>query len=218
MTLQRAGKGVCVKSVGGFLIVVLAAAAASAMSQGAPVRLHIALAFDRGAAPSFERAVAEEAGRVWAAYGIHVDGSPADARRRSAPITLEVSMVQRPAPGTNTETLGSIVFHDGTAEPRISLYVATAADLLSTATHADPSHWPVAFHDELLTRVLGRALAHEIGHYVLNTREHSRSGLMRAVHPIAELMEFRGGDLALAPDNREALCEVLSQAPDRDRT
>ena len=204
--------------IGRFMIVLLAAGAASATTQGAPGLRHVVLAFDRGAAPAFERAVTEEARRVWAAYGIELDDSPPGAPRRSAAITLQVSIVQRPAPGSNTETLGSIVFRDGVAEPRISLYVSTAADLMSTATREDPSHWTVAYHDALLTRVLGRALAHEIGHYVLNTKEHSRSGLMRAVHPIAELMELRGGDLGLTPDDREALCDALSHAPDPNRT
>ncbi len=31
-----------------------------------------------------------------------------------------------------------------------------------------------------MPRVLGRALAHEIGHYVLQSRDHARTGLMTA--------------------------------------
>jgi hypothetical protein len=123
---------------------------------------------------------------------------------------LHVSIAQRPASRINDQSLGSIVFLDGVPQPRISLYVATAADLISSAAGGDTSRWPVAYRDGLLTRVLGRALAHEIGHYVLNTREHSASGLMRAVQPIAELMEFRDERLVLSPDDREALCEALS--------
>jgi len=184
-----------------------------ALALASPVaspRLHIGLTFDAGAARSMETAVAEEAARVWAAYGIAVDGPTENTRGRPGTITLHVSMARRPARGTNEESLGSIVFHDGVPEPSISLYVASADDLISTAAEYDPSHWPVAFHDELLARVLGRALAHEIGHYVLRMRDHSTFGLMRAVHPIVELMEIRGGNFALSPDDRETLCEELS--------
>jgi hypothetical protein len=191
-----------------------------ALALGSPAvspALHVVLAFDDGAARPMETAVVKEAARVWAAYGIAVDGPTEDARGRPGTITLHVSMAQRPARGTSDQSLGSIVFHDGVPEPSISLYVASADDLISTATEYDPSHWPVAFHNELLARVLGRALAHEIGHYVLRMRGHSTVGLMRAVHPITELMEIRGGNLALSPGDRETLCEELSHsAPDAE--
>jgi hypothetical protein len=39
---------------------------------------------------------------------------------------------------------------------------------------------PTALADTLVARALGRALAHEIGHYLLGTGEHSPHGLMRA--------------------------------------
>jgi hypothetical protein len=39
---------------------------------------------------------------------------------------------------------------------------------------------PAALADTLLSRALGRALAHEIGHYLLGTHEHTARGLMRA--------------------------------------
>jgi hypothetical protein len=34
----------------------------------------------------------------------------------------------------------------------------------------------------LLARVLGRALAHELGHYLLSSKAHTKSGLMKAHH------------------------------------
>ena len=179
------------------------------ISQPAPPRLHVALAFDAGAAPAFEAAVADEAARVWAPYGIALDESPADSPSHSGTITLQVAMAQTPDRGTNPHALGSIVFTGGAPERRISLYVATAADLVSTAAHNDPSRWPDAYRDAILSRVLGRALAHEIGHYVLNARTHSQSGLMRAVHPVTELMEFRDTNLALSPADMATLCKVL---------
>jgi len=179
------------------------------ISQPAPPRLPVALAFDAGATPAFEAAVAEEAARVWAPYGIALEESPADSPCHSRTITLHVAMAQTPDRGTNPHALGSIVFTGGAPEPRISLYVATAADLVSAATRSDPSHWPVAYHDAILSRVLGRALAHEIGHYVLNAQTHSESGLMRAVQPVTELMEVRDTNLALSPADVATLCKVL---------
>jgi hypothetical protein len=57
----------------------------------------------------------------------------------------------------------------------------------------------------LLPQALGRALAHELGHYLLNRREHAPRGLMRAA--------FRPEDVAdLAVGQRLGL-----SAPDRQR-
>jgi hypothetical protein len=46
-----------------------------------------------------------------------------------------------------------------------------------------------------LGRALGRALAHEIGHYLLGTREHAKHGLMRAQFAPQDLLEDAGGRL-----------------------
>lgn len=42
----------------------------------------------------------------------------------------------------------------------------------------------------MIARVLGRVLAHEIGHYVLRSPGHAPSGLMRAVQTASELGEI----------------------------
>jgi hypothetical protein len=42
------------------------------------------------------------------------------------------------------------------------------------------SHWPSSLREEILGRVLGRLLAHEIGHYVLRSPRHATAGLMRS--------------------------------------
>jgi hypothetical protein len=48
--------------------------------------------------------------------------------------------------------------------------------------------WPQALRDQLFGRVLGRVLAHEIGHYVLRSPRHTADGLMRPLQLAAELM------------------------------
>jgi hypothetical protein len=58
----------------------------------------------------------------------------------------------------------------------------------------------------LVGRVLGRALAHELGHYLLASKMHDASGLMRGELPLFELAELndRGG-LALDASRLAAL-------------
>ena len=42
--------------------------------------------------------------------------------------------------------------------------------------------------DTLLGRMLGRALAHELGHYLLRSPTHTRSGLMRGDRTVQEFL------------------------------
>jgi len=52
---------------------------------------------------------------------------------------------------------------------------------------------------------LGRAIAHEIGHLLLPTRPHSRSGLMRAVWTAAGSSDDQPGDWFFSTDDSRRL-------------
>jgi hypothetical protein len=55
--------------------------------------------------------------------------------------------------------------------------------------------------------VLGRAVAHEIGHYLLGTGEHAGTGLMRAaIHP-REFADPRSGTFAVDKATRQRVQE-----------
>jgi hypothetical protein len=53
--------------------------------------------------------------------------------------------------------------------------------------------------------VLGRAIAHEVGHLLLQSEDHSSSGLMREVWTDAELFRNRPEDWEFAPTERARL-------------
>ncbi len=53
--------------------------------------------------------------------------------------------------------------------------------------------------------LLGRAMAHEVGHLLLRAAGHSPSGLMRAVWADEELMENRREDWVFSPQDRRLL-------------
>jgi hypothetical protein len=90
--------------------------------------------------------------------------------------------VDRPTASTVVEVLGSIRFVDAVPEHRIAIYPHAIASLVSTVSFAgvDGGKWPTGLRDAILGRVTGRALAHELGHFLLRSRYHSRRGLMRA--------------------------------------
>jgi hypothetical protein len=54
-----------------------------------------------------------------------------------------------------------------------------------------------ATYEHRLGVVLGRAVAHEIGHYILHTNTHAPSGLMRATIDAREFADLRAGTFRL---------------------
>ena len=53
--------------------------------------------------------------------------------------------------------------------------------------------------------LLGRAVAHEVGHLLLRVREHSPTGIMRGAWSLEELTTNRPEDWQFAPTDRERI-------------
>ena len=93
--------------------------------------------------------------------------------------------------------------------PDVRLGVA----IVDPETHA--GEMATLFHEQVLTvaqragvessELLGRALAHEIGHLLLGVTGHSTTGLMRAVWTDAELTQNRREDWLFAASDRKRL-------------
>jgi hypothetical protein len=69
---------------------------------------------------------------------------------------------------------------------------------------------PQSLHDARLGLVLGRVVAHEIGHYLLGTATHSRTGLMRATFESPDLMDHRSPAYDL---DAEAAAQLRNSPP-----
>ena len=67
-------------------------------------------------------------------------------------------------------------------------------------TRRDVGYDLVALEERRLGVTLGRALAHEIGHFLLRTSTHARSGLMRSQFDASEFTDLRDGTFALDQD------------------
>ena len=68
---------------------------------------------------------------------------------------------------------------------------------------------PAALEDYRLGLVLGRAVSHEIGHYLLQTNTHATKGLMRARIEAREFADLRSGSFRL-DHAAEAHMEILA--------
>jgi hypothetical protein len=52
-----------------------------------------------------------------------------------------------------------------------------------------------------LGRMLGRAIAHEVGHFLNQSETHTRRGLMRATHSVAALTGTSLGPFSMDPEH-----------------
>jgi hypothetical protein len=76
---------------------------------------------------------------------------------------------------------------------------------------SDLADHTVLTHEMLLGRALGRALSHELGHYLLQSKVHTRSGLMRAAWPSQQIFSFNRQGFELSREQREAAARHVQQ-------
>ncbi|HEX7140083.1 MAG TPA: hypothetical protein VF219_19685 [Vicinamibacterales bacterium] len=117
---------------------------------------------------------------------------------------------ERHSGGEWTLPLGWIFFDDpSTPEPEIYLSYENAVTLLdkSDGVVGPTRSMPQLQRETLLGRALGRALAHEIGHYLLASKVHTPKGLMMAVHSAFELFGVERVRFALAPSEQQRMVE-----------
>jgi hypothetical protein len=96
---------------------------------------------------------------------------------------------------------------------------ATAiASTIGARRIVDQSRWvlltePSALHDHRVGVVLGRAVSHEIGHYLLRTDTHARRGLMRARIDATEFADLRTGNFRLDNAAEAHLAALAARGP-----
>src|SRR5690349_9753372 len=152
--------------------------------------VRVDVVFDGVPSRTLEVRALKEATLIWAAYGVDVSASELHGCELVNAVRLTVTLANSPNHAVAAASLGSIRFQDGVPEPAIVLYPTVIGALVSTTPYGGSMiDSPGALRDLVLGRVLGRALAHEIGHFLLRSQEHSPDGLMRASQPTANLVD-----------------------------
>jgi hypothetical protein len=112
--------------------------------------------------------------------------------------------------------LGWIQFDDAAApEQEIYLSHRNALQMMLESRDAvgDAAQMPMAQREMLLARAMGRALAHELGHYLLASKVHTEQGLMKAILSAAELFSPDSGRLRIEPAQRRTIAARLHREP-----
>jgi hypothetical protein len=178
-----------------------------------PPRLRVDIVFEgTRMQPRREVSAMEEVTRIWAAYGVDIRRANPDDTRWDRALRLTVVLADYQNPRVVGDVLASISFTDDSPRPTIVMYPTSIATLVSTTTllGRNASEWSIDFREFILGRVLGRALAHEIGHFLLRSRQHSQAGLMRAHPPVSDLIDPGRQHFVLSPDEMKRLLWVLS--------
>jgi hypothetical protein len=182
-------------------------------------RLHLDIVFEgTRMRPRREAAAMEEVTRIWAAYGVDVrkasstDGGWDGARRLTVVLADDPDLADHQKRHVAGNVLASISFLDDLPRPTIFAYPNTIAAIVSDSTllglHA--AEWAPDLREAVMGRVLGRALAHEIGHFLLRSRNHSALGLMRANPSVPDLIGRDRQTFFLSADEEKRLAWAMT--------
>jgi hypothetical protein len=140
----------------------------------------------------------DEAAAIWRHHGVVLEWLPATVVRPVASSRLRVLVVQKRFvidSAAGRIAVGELV-RPADSHP-VALISIESAQRLVSSVPGRPGHELNTIEQQRLGTVLGRALAHEIGHYLLNTPTHARSGLMRPHFNALEFTDLRDGTFAL---------------------
>jgi len=164
----------------------LAAALCAATLAHAQVPLSIGVPAGAPLSSDALRAMCEETDAIWREAGIAVAWRAGGAAPDLRVVFDDPAPV---APDRRSITLGWLVFDDNVPAPTIHLSYANTVRLLEESLGYVGSvdamkPWQ---RDTLVARALGRAVAHELGHYLLGSKVHTQNGLMRGDRLAAEM-------------------------------
>ena len=149
--------------------------------------------------------VADEVRAIWTPHlAIRVaDMGP------STPCADEIRVLIDGVSAHRGDALGWIHFVDGQPSHDLMVSLARARRLVNEAVFMGraPSEWPRDTYKRSLSQVIGRATAHEIGHYVLRTPAHASAGLMRPRLNAEDALRPRGARFTLACPPGSSRCK-----------
>jgi len=138
-----------------------------------------------------------EAADIWRPLGVELQESWSDDAKATSAVRV---VVEDRDGGTNRASLGWVRFN-GPGDPESVIHVSYPAvarylDTKERGRQVSPRRRSV-----LLARMLGRVLAHELGHYLLRAPGHSVHGLMRATWSVDALTAVDAAGFGLTLDD-----------------
>ncbi len=163
--------------------------------------LHVLLTLSSNLTAMSRQALISEAERIWRREHIHIEWARPGHTVEHPDAPLRVLVVTRPQLPAGASREWPVAELIPEAAPR-ALAIASIAGAQRVVDEAmrSASAQANAPNDYRLGLVLGRAVAHEIGHFLLATGTHAESGLMRASVESREFAAMDGGAFTLDRD------------------
>ena len=137
----------------------------------------------RDLSESVVNAMVAETAAIWRPLGVELRRGAGRNLETSATVVRVIVTNDMDGSLSTEKRLGWIHFLSPN-DPEPIVYVSRFAALQLLDSTARLRQYPANRRDLLLARMLGRALAHELGHYFLGSRTHTASGLMRSTWPL----------------------------------
>lgn len=166
---------------------------------------------DHLSGPAFTTA-RSETNRIWLRHGVELTWAyPAPARCDTVvPVMFDDEKVRTLA-GAKRDALALTEFA-GTSR-RIYVSTQRAFEMVGQMRGRSSPHETIGERDLRQGTLIGRALAHELGHVLLNTVEHSVSGLMRPVFAAKDALSVDKRATELTPVETQRLAARFSLIP-----
>ena len=204
----------------GFLVLATAAAILSGMCPALQASTVIPSVAVRVVAPAGvdDQLVAgmfRELASVWKRCGVEVL-SYAEGLEPRPVTTVSLILSSGWPPADAAGGLGWIHFDSNPAQtpaPVLMVSLAATRALVEAGDYRGipVAQRPLALQRELIARALGRAAAHELGHYLLASREHAARGLLRAQFRRDELVSREAAAFGLEVPERLMLAARLRE-------
>jgi len=144
--------------------------------QPAAIIVCLSLSHALAMSPSTQAAVLREVNVIWQQHGVTATNAASESATCDRRILVKSESEALPEDGRTTTALAWVPFAGTYARRLIFLRLGHVRALVESL---GPGQWPDGLRDGLVTKLAGRVVAHELGHILLNSREHERSGLMR---------------------------------------
>lgn len=157
----------------------------------------------------------DDARSIWAPHHVALRTVPRDSLREDGVMRLTVVVAEQHDHHLRTGALGAVRFRAGAPEPTILLFDDTIETLIDEApVMHHGAEYPPAAREQMTGRMIGRALAHEIGHVLLRSRDHSRDGLMRPTHRSSDFIAPERQGFALSVDDAKRVDGIVAALSD----
>ena len=198
-------------SIAVIVAAALAAAASPVVNRTAPP-IVIDLDAVSDVSPSLVAIAIAETDAVFRGAGVRFIWRRGASRRA----LLHVSITNESGPARGNTPLGWLVFEDDVPGHEIHLSYGNAKQYLEESREVVGSVFQktIAEREMLIGRALGRALAHELGHYLLATKQHSSRGLMKGARTAHELFSLDRSGFAIERLDRLHIAARVSKESD----